>query len=248
MKTHLFQLIFVLKLTIKWATANQNSDSETGEVRCYCNLQSCHQTAYMCRSTFGCFLQLSPSDGPVRSGCLELWDSNRLYECLPEFPSDYSDENENGGELTAAEPKLRTYAQLRCCNEDMCNYHPPMLPLPPSERKSIEISAISTDLANPLHDDSDENVVTDVQKISHITALWKESPFWFRLLMIITPIACLLLLGLLLAAAVCTLRAAPQQPVDNRRSFILTNSHRPKLFWTSVFWRQKKDATIVERV
>lgn len=88
----------------------------------------------------------------------------------------------------------------------------------------------------------------DVQKISHVEALWNESPFWFRVLMIITPIACVLLFGLLLAAAICTLRATPQQPDDNHRSFIMPNPHRPKLFLTSVFWRQKKDAAIVDRV
>lgn len=91
-------------------------------------------------------------------------------------------------------------------------------------------------------------IISDVRKISQMAALWKESPFWFRVLIITAPIACLLLLGLLIAAAVCTLRATPLQPIGDRGSFVLTNSHRPKYFWTSVFWRHKKHQTIIDNV
>lgn len=84
----------------------------TGEIRCHCNGASCVGSSYMCKSSQGCFSQLSYGH-----------DSRSIHGCVESLAEEDRAVCQGDGDIlrTRTGPD-KEWPILMCCKEDMCNY------------------------------------------------------------------------------------------------------------------------------
>jgi len=108
---------------------SQQPAQNTSFTRCYCNMPSCVQTGYMCKSTAGaCFAQLSLNG--VGTG-----HANVLYSCAEQLPADMDRRaclltagdagrvSVRRRGLPSTDNEVDQWAETVCCATDMCNYY-----------------------------------------------------------------------------------------------------------------------------
>ncbi|XP_013790403.1 BMP and activin membrane-bound inhibitor homolog [Limulus polyphemus] len=159
-----------------------------GEIRCYCNLPSCVNTGYMCKSSHNlCFSDVENSGysndlSRSRHGCLELLNDQKKALC----------------QVKARSLKLSPGASFKvfCCEKDMCNYGSSM---------GINIQVHTRpnhSLTEGIYDYDEEFLL----KTNNIREGSLEGGLWFRAAVIAVPIAGSFILIMLILLAVRMLR------------------------------------------
>lgn len=153
------------------------------EIRCYCNLPSCVNTGYMCKSAHNLCFSDNENGGysndlfRSRHGCLEYLNDQKRALCRVK-----------GRSLRLSS---RTPFKVFCCEEDMCNY---------GNSVDVNIQVHTRDnhsFPEGIYDYDDEYFINS----NNVREGSLEGGLWFRAAVIAVPIAgsCILVILILLA-------------------------------------------------